>query len=128
MIFLTCVTSSEITDERPTSEPVPAVVGTATNHGSGCVDRPHLRMVPRVLEDVARVLGHQRDRLRDVERGAAADADDAVGTMRTKRCGALHHLAAHRIAADARIDGVRRDPSGRRRTARTPATRRVRGR
>ena len=29
-IFLTCVTSSEMTDERPTSDPVPAVVGTAT--------------------------------------------------------------------------------------------------
>ena len=30
MIFLTCVASSETTDERPTSEPVPAVVGSAT--------------------------------------------------------------------------------------------------
>ncbi len=29
MIFLTCVTSSETTLERPTSEPVPAVVGNA---------------------------------------------------------------------------------------------------
>ena len=28
--FLMCVASSEITDERPTSEPVPEVVGTAT--------------------------------------------------------------------------------------------------
>ena len=37
MIFLTCVTSSPTTDERPTSEPVPAVVGSATNHGIGCV-------------------------------------------------------------------------------------------
>ena len=35
MIFLMCVTSSPITDERPTSEPVPAVVGTATKWGSG---------------------------------------------------------------------------------------------
>ncbi len=75
MIFLTCVTSSEITDERPTSEPVPAVVGTATKYGSAAVDRPHLRVVPRVFEDVAGMIRHQRDRLRDVERRAAADAD-----------------------------------------------------
>ena len=32
-----CVASSETTDERPTSDPVPAVVGTATNHGMGNV-------------------------------------------------------------------------------------------
>ena len=31
---LTWVTSSEMTDDRPTSEPVPAVVGTATKYGS----------------------------------------------------------------------------------------------
>ena len=37
MIFLMCVTSSEITDERPTSDPVPAVVGTATKYGSAAV-------------------------------------------------------------------------------------------
>jgi hypothetical protein len=30
MIFLMCVASSEMTLERPTSDPVPAVVGTAT--------------------------------------------------------------------------------------------------
>jgi hypothetical protein len=31
---LTCVSSSETTAERPTSEPVPAVVGSATNQGT----------------------------------------------------------------------------------------------
>ncbi len=33
--FFTCVTSSEMTDERPTSDPVPEVVGTATKYGIG---------------------------------------------------------------------------------------------
>ena len=33
MIFFTCVSSSEITVLRPTSLPVPAVVGTAMNGG-----------------------------------------------------------------------------------------------
>ena len=32
---LTCVSSSEITEERPTSLPVPAVVGSATKCGRG---------------------------------------------------------------------------------------------
>ena len=35
MIFLTCVASSETTAERPTSDPVPAVVGSAMKYGSG---------------------------------------------------------------------------------------------
>ncbi len=37
MIRFTCVTSSETTAERPTSDPVPAVVGSATNQGMGSV-------------------------------------------------------------------------------------------
>ena len=37
MIFFTCVTSSETTAERPTSDPVPAVVGSATKQGMGSV-------------------------------------------------------------------------------------------
>jgi hypothetical protein len=36
-IFFTCVVSSEITEERPTSDPVPAVVGTATKYGNALV-------------------------------------------------------------------------------------------
>jgi hypothetical protein len=35
MIFLMCVASSETTAERPTSDPVPAVVGSAMKYGSG---------------------------------------------------------------------------------------------
>ena len=35
MIFFTCESSSEITDERPTSEPVPLVVGSAMKWGRG---------------------------------------------------------------------------------------------
>ncbi len=37
MIFFTCVWSCEITEERPTSLPVPLVVGSAMKYGSGLV-------------------------------------------------------------------------------------------
>ena len=70
MIFLMCVFSSDTTAERPTSEPVPAVVGSATNPRDRLRDRAHLGMVPRVVEDVAVVVRHQRHGLGDVERGA----------------------------------------------------------
>ena len=67
-----------------------------------CVDRPHLRMVPRVLEDVARVRRHQRDRLGDVERRAAAEADDA-----SARCAAIRRGA---VPSPGSASGCRRSP------------------
>ncbi len=70
--------------------------------GDGRGDRAHLRMVPRILEDVAVVVRHQRDGLGHVQRGAAADADDRIRAMRLVRGRAGHHLAAHRVAEDLR--------------------------
>jgi hypothetical protein len=61
-------------------------------------------MIPRIFEDVARMIRHQRDRLCDVECRAAADADHAIGLVRAERIRTLHHLASNRIAANARKD------------------------
>jgi len=61
-------------------------------------------MIPCVFEDVARVCGHQRDRLRHVQRGAATQSDYCVGVVRLVRGGARHHLPAHRIARDVGED------------------------
>jgi hypothetical protein len=64
-------------------------------------DRPHLRMVPHVLDHVAVVHRHQRDHLGHVERGAAAEADHAVRPVRLERRRTGHHLARGRVAEDA---------------------------
>ena len=96
-----CVSSSLITAERPTSEPVPEVVGSATKYGRSLVDGPHLRVVPHVLEDVALVRGGDADHLGHVERRAAAEADHAIGAMRLEGGRARHHLAGGRVAEHA---------------------------
>ena len=63
-------------------------------------------MIPRVLKHVARMHGHQRDCLGDVERRAAAEADDRVGAMvRAEGGDAVLDLAPGRVAPDLRIDG-----------------------
>ncbi len=107
-----CVSSSEITLERPTSEPVPAVVGRATKCGSACCTGARRRCVPRVVEHVALVHGHHGHRLGDVERGAAAEADDRVGAVGPERRRAGHHLRRRRVAEHAVEHRARR---GRRR-------------
>ena len=68
-----------MTEARPTSEPVPAVVGTPIvgRHARDV----HARVpVLAILEipDRPRLPDHQRDRLAGVERAAAAERDDAV--------------------------------------------------
>ena len=70
------------TDERPTSEPVPEVVGSATKYGSVVDDGFDTGLVPHVVEHVAVVHRHQADDLGHVERRAAAEADDAIGAVR----------------------------------------------
>ena len=79
MIFLVCVVSSVMTPARPTSEPVPAVVGTATIGAmpSRVGARPP---VADILEipDRPRLSGHEGDELAGVEPAAAAEGDDAV--------------------------------------------------
>ena len=79
MIFLVCVFSSVTTAARPTSEPVPAVVGSATigamRFGVGA--RPPVADVLEVPQR-SRLPRHEGDELADIERRAAAEGDDAV--------------------------------------------------
>ena len=96
-----CVSSSLMTAERPTSEPVPEVVGSATKYGRSLVDGSYLRMVPHVFEDVALVRGGDADYFGDVERRAAAEADHAIRAMGLERGRSLHHLAGGRVAEHA---------------------------
>ncbi len=51
------------------------------------------------------MLGHQRDRLRDIECRAAAHADHRIGAVRLVCGGAGHDLPPHRIAGDIGKDG-----------------------
>ena len=57
-------------------------------------------MVPCVFENIAVVTSDQRYRFRDIERRAAADADDAIRIMRLVRGLARVDLATRRIAPD----------------------------
>ena len=79
MIFFVWVASCVITPARPTSEPVPAVVGTATT-GAMPVRIGARPPVADILEIPHRpgLAGHEGDDLADIERGAAAEGDDAV--------------------------------------------------
>ena len=79
MIFLVWVASLVSTPARPTSEPVPAVVGTATI-GAMASEFGARPPVADVLEipDGPRLAGLEGDQLAEVERRAAAEGDDAV--------------------------------------------------
>jgi hypothetical protein len=79
MIFFTCVSELVSTLARPTSEPVPAVVGTAT---MGC-DAVGIGAGPPVADileipDRPGLAGHEGDHLAQIEAGAAAKRDHAV--------------------------------------------------
>ena len=60
-------------------------------------------MIPGVLEDVALVPRHERHRLGDIERRAAAEADHAVGLVCLEGPRAFFHLPARRVAGDAEV-------------------------
>ena len=79
MIFLVCVASSVITPARPTSLPVPAVVGMAMIGAMRVGARP-LPPVADILEipERAGLAGHERDHLAAVQRTAAAQRHHAV--------------------------------------------------
>src|SRR5207249_3487568 len=68
------------------------------------LDETHIRMIPGVLENVARVRRHQGNGLGHIECGAAAQADDGVGAVRLVRRDAIHDLASHGIAPDVGVD------------------------
>ena len=77
--FLVCVASLVMTPARPTSEPVPAVVGTATI-GAIAVGIGARPPVADILEIPHRpgLSGLEGDQLAEIERRAAAEGDDAV--------------------------------------------------
>ncbi len=82
-------------------------------------DRAHVRVVPDELQRVAVVRAQHADDLRHVERGAAAEADDAVGRVRTERRAAGVGLRDRRVAVHAVVHGdvetrglERRDEAG----------------
>ena len=79
MTFLVCVASLVMTPARPTSEPVPAVVGTAMI-GAIAVGIGARPPVADILEipHRPRLPGHEGDQLAEIERRAAAEGDDAV--------------------------------------------------
>ena len=69
-----------MTPARPTSEPVPAVVGTAIDRRDALADRRAVQPVADILEIPHRpaLAGHEGDHLADIQRAAAAEGDDAV--------------------------------------------------
>ena len=79
MTFLVWVSSCVMTPARPTSEPVPAVVGTAMT-GAMPVRVGARPPVADILEVPHRpgLAGHEGDDLAGIERRAAAEGDDAV--------------------------------------------------
>ena len=82
IIFLMCVFSSEMTALRPTSLPVPAVVGSAIQMRDLPVDRTRAGLAVLVIEEIAGVARHERHGFGDIERGTAADADDQIRVVR----------------------------------------------
>ena len=75
-----------ITEARPTSEPVPAVVGIATT-GAMPSGLTRCQLSPRSSKSQSgRVLAdHERDRLGGIEPAAAAERDHAVMPARAER-------------------------------------------
>ncbi len=92
-----------ITAARPTSEPVPAVVGTATTgqDARGARAQP---VVADVLEipEWARLAGQERDRLAGIEAAAAAERDHAVVAACAQRLDAPHDVGPGRVRPDGR--------------------------
>ena len=89
---LTCVSSSLITLLRPTSLPVPEVVGSATKCGSAASIGRTCGWSQTYSITSPGCVGEQADDLGDVERRAAADADHAVGAVGLVGGGTVHHL------------------------------------
>ena len=106
IIFLVCVASSVMTPARPTSEPVPAVVGTATIgampfgsarvHQSPTSSKSHIGRVCPAMKAID---------LAGVERRAAAEGDDAVVPAGAQRLEAGLDIGRDRVGLDSREDG-----------------------
>ena len=69
------------------------------------LDRAHLRVVPRIFEDVTVMRCHERDGFGDVEGRAAAETDHGVGVMVLEGDRPAHCLARDGVAPDVGIHG-----------------------
>ena len=109
MIFLVCVASSVTTPARPTSEPVPAVVGTATIgamplgsarvHQSPTSSKSHIGRVCPAMKAID---------LAGIERRAAAEGDHAVVPARAAAPRAGLDVRGDRVGLHVGEDGGRR--------------------
>ena len=79
MIFFTRVSELVTTLARPTSDPVPAVVGTATlgAMASASARGPPVAHVLKI-PDRAGLAGHEGDHLAEIQRRAAAEGNHAI--------------------------------------------------
>ena len=59
-------------------------------------------VVPDVFQNIALVRGGQTDHLGHIQRRPAAQTNHAISPVRPVRRAARHHLAAGRVAEDAR--------------------------
>ncbi len=94
---LVCVASSVMTETRPTSEPVPAVVGTATVGAMPVEVGAPVQLSPTSSKSHKRprLARQEGDGLAGIERAAAAERDHAV-------------MAARAVDRDAVLDVRRR--------------------
>ena len=108
MTVLRPVAASVTTPERPTSLPVPAVVGMVTMGGTfGPMKLPAVDRVV-VVDERPLVRDLERDELARVERRAAADRDDALRAVRPVRGDAVEHVLFDRVRVDL-VEDRRRD-------------------
>ena len=100
MIFFWCVSSLRMTPARPTSLPVPAVVGTATMGAMpfGIGARPPVADVLEIPQR-ARLARHERDDLAGIQARAAAEGDDAIVRAGAIGLEARFDVGRHGIAA-----------------------------
>ena len=114
MIFLVRSRTSVITDARPTSEPVPEVVGTATTGAMPPASaRVHQSSRSSKSQTMTVLTGHQRHRLRGVERASSAEPDHPVMAAVVERPHALGHVRLHRVARARRRRRSQASPASR---------------
>jgi hypothetical protein len=89
------VSFSDTTDERPTSEPVPDVVGAQRSAAARA--RSAALSGHTTYSSTSPAWVAITDHLGHVERRAAAEADDAVGAIRFERGRTRHHHRAGRL-------------------------------
>ena len=121
-LTLTCCSRDSSTALRVTSDPVPAVVGMATNGKRRPFEGQPATDDFQVVERVAPVGGQGRDGLAGVERAAAAEGQDPVAALGQHPRHARPRQLDRRFSGDRQLDPGRRSPrasSARRRSARS---------